>query len=64
MTKQTTQTRYTGKTHTYRANHDEHVQLWGAQLVTRVNLMSRKEYQERRDTPVYMSPACDSYWSM
>lgn len=32
--------------------------------VTRVNLMSGKEYQERYDTPVYCSPAFESYWSM
>jgi hypothetical protein len=51
------------KTHRYRVQHDAHVQVWGAQMVTRVNLMSGKEYQERRDTPVYLSPARESYWS-
>lgn len=59
-----TQTNYIGKTHTYRKAHDEHVKLWGAQLVTRINLMSGKEYQERRDTPGYCSPSRESYWSM
>jgi hypothetical protein len=60
----TTQTNYTGKTHNYRKPHDAHVQEWGAQMVTRKNLLSGKEFQERRDTPTYMSPAFESYWSM
>lgn len=33
-------------------------------MVTRVNLMSRKEYEERANTPRYCSPASESYWSM
>lgn len=53
-----------GKQHVYREAHDAHVKLWGAQIVTRVNLMSGKEYQERRDTPGYMSPSRESYWTM
>lgn len=57
-------TQATKKTHRYRSQHDVHVKEWGAQMVTRVNLMSRKEYQERRDTPAYLSPSCESYWSM
>tara|TARA_Y100000592_G_scaffold100041_1_gene178349 strand:+ start:784 stop:1065 length:282 start_codon:yes stop_codon:yes gene_type:complete len=32
--------------------------------VTRVNLMSGKEFKERYDTPIYCSPAFESYWSM
>ncbi len=32
--------------------------------VTRVNLMSGKEYQERYDLPYYCSPSSESYWSM
>ena len=32
--------------------------------VTRKNIMSGKEYQERYDTPVYCSPSTESYWSM
>ena len=48
----------------YRDQHNAHVELWGAQIVTRVNLMSGKEYKERRDTPSYLSPASESYWSM
>lgn len=33
-------------------------------MVTRVNLRSGLEYQELSNTPCYMSPACESYWSM
>jgi hypothetical protein len=33
-------------------------------LVTRINLMSKKEYQEPSNTPGYMSPASEAYWSM
>ena len=33
-------------------------------FVTRTNLLSGKEYQERFDTPRYCSPASESYWSM
>jgi hypothetical protein len=33
-------------------------------MVTRVNLMSGLEYQEAEDTPCFMSPSCESYWSM
>lgn len=32
--------------------------------VTRTNLMSGKEYQEPLNTECYMSPSCESYWSM
>ena len=32
--------------------------------VTRVNIMSRKEFQERYDTPLCCSPASETYWSM
>lgn len=32
--------------------------------VTRVNRQSGLEFQERYDTPMYCSPAFDSYWSM
>lgn len=33
-------------------------------MVTRVNLMSKKEYQERANTPNSCSPATETYWSM
>jgi len=32
--------------------------------VTRVNLLSGKEYQESVNTPSYCSPASEAYWSM
>lgn len=32
--------------------------------VTRRNLMSGNEYQERYDTPLYCSPSSETYWSM
>lgn len=33
-------------------------------MVTRINLMSGKEYQEAEDTPLCCSPASETYWSM
>ena len=33
-------------------------------FVTRKNMMSGKEYQERYDTPYYCSPSSESYFSM
>ena len=32
--------------------------------VTRKNMMSGKEFQERYDTPYSCSPSSESYWSM
>ncbi len=32
--------------------------------VTRKNLLSGKEYQERYDTPYFCSPSSETYWSM
>ena len=32
--------------------------------VTRVNLISGREYRERWDTPISCSPASETYWSM
>ena len=32
--------------------------------VTRRNLITGKEYQERYDTPHYCSPSSETYWSM
>jgi hypothetical protein len=34
------------------------------QSVERVNLMSGKTYMETVNTPVHMSPAYETYWSM
>jgi hypothetical protein len=31
--------------------------------VTRKNLLSGQEFQERYDTPVYCSPSSESFWS-
>lgn len=31
--------------------------------VTRRNIMSGKEFQERADTPYYCSPSSETYWS-
>lgn len=33
-------------------------------FVTRTNMMSGQEMQERYDTPSYCSPSSESYWSM
>ena len=33
-------------------------------MVERVNMMSGKPYKESINTPAFMSPACESYWSM
>lgn len=33
-------------------------------FVTRKNMMSGKEYQERYDTPNFCSPSSETYWSM
>lgn len=35
-----------------------------SEMVTRVNIMTGKEYQERRDTPLACSPASETYWCM
>ena len=36
----------------------------GYTYVTRKNMMTGKEYQERFDTPYFCSPSRESYWSM
>jgi len=33
-------------------------------FVTRKNLQSGREFQERYDTPYFCSPSSESYWSM
>ena len=33
-------------------------------MVTRTNIVSGAEYQERYDTPVSCSPSSETYWSM
>jgi len=42
----------------------EHYRTQVVHMVTRVNLRSGKEYQEPSNTPGYMSPASEAYWSM
>jgi len=32
--------------------------------VTRTNMMTGRQYQERYDTPRFCSPSSESYWSM
>lgn len=53
----------TTKQHNYRDPFDAHVKVWGAQIVTRKNLFGGN-YQERRDTPGFLSPSSEAYWSM
>lgn len=36
----------------------------GSDVVVRENFMSGEPFEERADTPCYLSPACESYWSM
>lgn len=33
-------------------------------MVERVNLMTGKKYMEKADTPLFLSPASETYWSM
>lgn len=44
------------------SSEDFHARV--ARQVTKVNLMSGKEYQESSDTPGYCSPSSEAYWSM
>lgn len=32
-------------------------------MVEKVNLMSGQKYMETEDTPNFMSPSCEAYWS-
>ena len=32
--------------------------------VTKTNMMSNEQFQERYDTPYYCSPSSETYWSM
>lgn len=32
-------------------------------MVERINLMTGEKYMEKMNTPSYLSPACESYWS-
>jgi len=42
----------------------DHYQNRVVRMVTRVNMMSKKEYQEPSNTPNYCSPSSEAYWSM
>lgn len=33
-------------------------------MVTKTNLLTGKEYEEPVNTPIHMSPASETYWSM
>ncbi len=33
-------------------------------MIERTNIMTGKKYMEKKGTPVFLSPACESYWSM
>ena len=33
-------------------------------MVERTNIMTGQKYMEKKDTPVFMSPACETFWSM
>lgn len=48
----------------YGVAEEEHYRTRVVRMVTRVNLMSKQEYQEPSNTPNYMSPASEAYWSM
>jgi len=40
------------------------VELYQDNMVERTNLMTGKKYMESQDTPIFCSPASESYWSM
>ena len=33
-------------------------------MIERTNIMTGKKYMEKRDTPPFLSPACETFWSM
>jgi hypothetical protein len=40
------------------------IEVYVPKMVKRRNLMSGLEYEEPEDTPAFLSPSCESYWSM
>ena len=48
--------------HTYRASQGYRYEIHET-FVTRKNMISGKEFQERYDTPYYCSPSSETYWS-
>jgi hypothetical protein len=49
--------------HTYRESQGYRYEIHET-YVTRKNLMSGKEFEERYDRPYYCSPSSETYWSM
>ncbi len=49
--------------HTWRASQGYRFVIHET-YVTRKNMMSGVEFQERYDTPYYCSPSSETYWSM
>jgi hypothetical protein len=41
---------------------DTYNELYPPKMVERTNLMSGEKYFEAEDTPVYLSPASETYW--
>jgi hypothetical protein len=33
-------------------------------MVERTNIMTGKKYMEKKNTPAFLSPACETYWSI
>ncbi len=49
--------------HTYRPSQGYRFEIHET-MVTRKNLMSGQEFEERYDRPYYCSPSSETYWSM
>ena len=49
--------------HTWRSSQGYRYEIHET-YVTRTNMMSGREYQERYDTPRSCSPSSEAYWSM
>ena len=49
--------------HTWRESQGYRAEIHET-FVSRKNLMSGQEFQERYDTPYFCSPSSESYWSM
>ena len=56
------ETRY-GRSRLYTYATVENYERNVVRMVTRVNLLTGQEYQEPSNTPGYMSPASEAYWS-
>lgn len=51
-------------THPERSSRTTDYSVSTVNIVTRKNLMTGKEFQEDEDTPPYLSPAYETYWTM